>query len=97
MRFAPKRLAPAAACLAGLGLIGLSLASCNTVEGLGKDMTAAGTAMQQSSREVQGVDDHKDLDGAPAAPAAPAAPIVQGQSQGRAQPAPLDPPPLKTN
>lgn len=90
------RLAYAAATLAGLGLIGLSLASCNTVEGLGKDMTAAGTAMQQSSREVQGTDEHSDLEGAPKAAPAPAAPVVQGQSQTRTS-APLDPPPLRTN
>jgi predicted small secreted protein len=66
--------------IVAVGLAALALAGCNTMEGLGRDLTLLGDNLTTSSREAQGkpvgapVDSHDDLDGAPGARSQPAAP-----------------------
>ena len=38
---------------AALGIAALALAACNTVQGAGKDMSAAGEAMSDGAAKVQ--------------------------------------------
>lgn len=39
--------------LAALGLAAFALAACNTVQGAGRDMSAAGAAVSDSAAKVQ--------------------------------------------
>ena len=39
--------------IAGLMLLGLTLAGCNTMSGMGRDIERGGQELQQESREVQ--------------------------------------------
>jgi predicted small secreted protein len=39
--------------IAGLILLGITLAGCNTMSGMGRDIERGGQELQQESREVQ--------------------------------------------
>ena len=39
--------------IAGLILLGITLAGCNTMAGMGRDIERGGQELQQESREVQ--------------------------------------------
>ena len=48
MKLSPIWLAPAAALVLGLGL-----SACNTIEGMGEDVSAVGGGMSDASRDVR--------------------------------------------